>query len=74
MLHLYAVHEDVPFTRAMTKDVHDEVEALASWLDLTDVRGEAPGPQRLGSAEGTPAAVKSSPLNRSGSPVIRCRA
>ncbi len=38
-LHLYAIHEDVPFTRAMTNDVHDEVEALASWLELTVVRG-----------------------------------
>jgi uncharacterized protein YcaQ len=39
VLHLYAVHEDVPFTRAMSGDVHDGVEALASWLDLTVVRG-----------------------------------
>ncbi|MEU5553843.1 crosslink repair DNA glycosylase YcaQ family protein [Micromonospora sp. NPDC047793] len=30
-----AVHEDVPFTAAMTADVHAEIESLAAWLGLT---------------------------------------
>ena len=30
-----AVHEDVPFTTAMTKAVDDEIVALADWLGLT---------------------------------------
>ncbi|NTW42224.1 MAG: winged helix-turn-helix domain-containing protein, partial [Cellulomonadaceae bacterium] len=34
-LTLNAVHQDVPFTPAMTNDVHDELEALATWLGLT---------------------------------------
>lgn len=29
-----AVHEDVPFTKAMTKGVHDELRDLAAWLGL----------------------------------------
>ena len=35
-----AIHEDVRFTRAMTKAVHAEIEALAAWLGLA-VRGPA---------------------------------
>jgi uncharacterized protein len=30
-----AVHEDAPFTTAMTKAVDDEIVALADWLGLT---------------------------------------
>jgi uncharacterized protein YcaQ len=33
-LHVHAVHADVPFSRAMTKAVEAEIEALASWLGL----------------------------------------
>jgi len=36
-LHVHAVHQDVPFTRAMTKDVNAELHALAEWLALDDV-------------------------------------
>jgi uncharacterized protein len=36
-LRVNAIHEDVRFTRAMTKDVHAELEALASWLSLDAV-------------------------------------
>jgi uncharacterized protein YcaQ len=32
---VHAIHEDVPFTRAMTDAVHHELEELASWLQLT---------------------------------------
>ncbi len=32
-----AVHEDVPFTRAIVKDVDAEIEALASWLGLAAI-------------------------------------
>lgn len=39
VLQVHAIHQDVSFTRAMTTDVQDEVEALASWLGLTVVRG-----------------------------------
>jgi uncharacterized protein YcaQ len=37
-LHVHAVHQDVPFTRAMTKAVHAELHALAQWLGLDDVQ------------------------------------
>ena len=33
-----AVHEDVKFTKAMTKAVDAEIDALAVWLGLADVR------------------------------------
>ncbi|WP_310963296.1 DNA glycosylase AlkZ-like family protein [Nocardioides terrisoli] len=33
-----AVHQDVPFTRAMDRDVDAEIEALADWLGLTVTR------------------------------------
>ncbi|WP_193607743.1 DNA glycosylase AlkZ-like family protein [Nocardioides lijunqiniae] len=33
-LRVEALHEDVPFTRAMTRAVHDELTDLAAWLDL----------------------------------------
>jgi uncharacterized protein YcaQ len=36
-LRVNAIHEDVRFTRAMTKDVRAELEALASWLGLDAV-------------------------------------
>jgi uncharacterized protein len=34
VLDVHAVHEDVPFTRAVTRAVNAELEALASWLGL----------------------------------------
>jgi len=34
VLEVHAIHEDVKFTRAITKAVHAEVEGLASWLGL----------------------------------------
>jgi uncharacterized protein YcaQ len=37
-LHVNAVHHDVRFTRAMTAAVNAEIEALAAWLGLDDVR------------------------------------
>jgi uncharacterized protein YcaQ len=41
-LHVRAVHEDVRFTRPMTKSVHAELDALASWLglDAVEIAGE----------------------------------
>ena len=36
-LRVHAIHEDVKFTRATTKAVRAELEALASWLGLDDV-------------------------------------
>ena len=37
VLRVHAIHEDVKFTRAMTKAVQAEVEDLASWLELDAV-------------------------------------
>jgi uncharacterized protein YcaQ len=37
-LQVHAFHQDVRFTRAMTAAVHAELDALADWLDLDDVR------------------------------------
>jgi len=34
VLEVHAVHEDLKFTRATTKAVHAELEALSSWLGL----------------------------------------
>jgi uncharacterized protein len=34
-LRVNAIHQDVPFTRAMTAAVHDEIADLAQWLGLT---------------------------------------
>ena len=39
VLEVNAVHEDVRFTRATVKAVQAELEALASWLGLTEVAG-----------------------------------
>jgi uncharacterized protein YcaQ len=36
-LRVHAIHEDVRFTRTMTKAVHAETEALAAWLGLDAV-------------------------------------
>jgi uncharacterized protein len=36
-LDVHAVHEDVRFTRAITKAVHAEIDALAQWLGLDAV-------------------------------------
>jgi uncharacterized protein len=41
ILRVHAIHEDVRFTRTMTKAVHAELEDLASWLGLDGV--ESPG-------------------------------
>jgi uncharacterized protein len=37
VLRVYAIHEDVKFTRTMTKAVGTELEDLASWLELDAV-------------------------------------
>ena len=37
VLRVHAIHEDVRFTRAVTKAVNAELEALAAWLDLAGV-------------------------------------
>ena len=37
VLRVNAIHEDVKFTRAMTRAVRDELEDLASWLGLDAV-------------------------------------
>jgi uncharacterized protein YcaQ len=37
-LEVQAVHEDVPFTRSMSRAVDAELAALAAWLDLDGVR------------------------------------
>jgi uncharacterized protein YcaQ len=39
-LDVHAIHQDVPFTPVMTAAVHAELEALAQWLGLGDVRYE----------------------------------
>jgi uncharacterized protein YcaQ len=36
-LDVHAVHEDVRFTRGITKAVHAEIDALAQWLGLDAV-------------------------------------
>ena len=36
-LRVHAIHEDVRFTRAVTKAVRAEIDSLASWLGLEDV-------------------------------------
>ena len=37
VLRVHAIHEDVRFTRTMTKAVQNELEDLASWLGLAAV-------------------------------------
>jgi uncharacterized protein YcaQ len=37
VLEVHAIHEDVRFTRTLTKAVHAELESLASWLGLEPV-------------------------------------
>ena len=37
VLRVNAIHEDVRFTRTITKAVQAELEDLASWLDLDGV-------------------------------------
>lgn len=39
-LHVHAIHEDVPFTRAMTDAVNAELDALVTWLGLDGVEGK----------------------------------
>ena len=39
LLRVHAIHEDVQFTRALTRAVEAEVEDLASWLGLVVKRG-----------------------------------
>jgi uncharacterized protein YcaQ len=34
VLRVYAIHEDVPFTRATTAGVRKEIDDLAAWLEL----------------------------------------
>jgi uncharacterized protein YcaQ len=43
VLHVHAVHRDVRFTKAMTAAVDAELEALAAWLGLDEVRSAAIG-------------------------------
>jgi hypothetical protein len=38
VLRVHAVHPDVRFTRAMTKAVNAELDALAQWLGLDGVQ------------------------------------
>ena len=38
VLRVHAIHEDVRFTRAITKAVDAELADLASWLELGEVR------------------------------------
>ncbi|MFC4150596.1 DNA glycosylase AlkZ-like family protein [Micromonospora mangrovi] len=38
VLRVDAIHGDVPFDAATTAAVHEELAALANWLDLSDVR------------------------------------
>jgi uncharacterized protein YcaQ len=37
VLRMHAIHEDVRFTRAVTKAVRAEIEALAAWLGVDAV-------------------------------------
>jgi hypothetical protein len=34
VLRVNALHEDVPFTKAMTAGIRGEIKDLAKWLDL----------------------------------------
>ncbi|MET0495773.1 MAG: crosslink repair DNA glycosylase YcaQ family protein [Actinoplanes sp.] len=45
VLRVHAIHEDVPFTKAMAAAVDDEIEDLARWLDLDPVSSSS-GPSR----------------------------
>jgi uncharacterized protein YcaQ len=40
VLHVDAVHADVPFTKAMTSAVNREIDALAAWLNLALARND----------------------------------
>jgi uncharacterized protein YcaQ len=51
VLAVHAVHEDVPFTRAITRAVHTELEALASWLGLEAVERSSSRRRAADSAE-----------------------
>jgi uncharacterized protein len=42
LLRVHAIHEDVKFTRAVTKAVGAELDDLASWLGLADVERRTP--------------------------------
>ena len=37
VLRVNAIHEDVKFTRTMTKAVQAELQDLASWLDMSAI-------------------------------------
>jgi len=41
VLRVNAIHEDVKFTRAMTKSVNEELEGLAAWLALDAIERES---------------------------------
>ena len=43
VLRVHAIHEDVKFTRGMTRAVQDELEDLASWLGLGELADEFRG-------------------------------
>jgi uncharacterized protein YcaQ len=38
LLQVHAIHQDVPFTRAISAAVNAELEALAQWLGLEEIR------------------------------------
>jgi len=46
VLRVHAIHEDVRFTRTMTKAVQTELEDLALWLGLGAVEAAGPGRRR----------------------------
>ena len=43
VLDVHALHPDVRLTPTMTEDIHEAVQALASWLDLRPVWFSRPG-------------------------------
>jgi uncharacterized protein len=46
VLRVDAIHEDIPFTKAISNAVHSEIDALASWLGLTVTGPAARGRRR----------------------------
>jgi uncharacterized protein len=42
VLRVNAIHEDLKFSRALSKAVQTELEGLASWLELGEVEGQVP--------------------------------
>ena len=67
VLRVDAIHQDVPFTQAMTAAVHREIEDLARWLDLELVEDK-------GRECCSCPALIGSPAKRSAAPACRCGA